>query len=504
MKKFSKILSVALLVALVLSFSAMAFAEGETPTTTTTGSITVKNATKGHTYTAYKVFDATYDGDAVSYKTAATNEDKLDDTLFGWSAADADGNISVWALDTAAEADIINWVKENYDEFGGTAITGAFDTTNSTVTFSGLDFGYYYITSSLGTAVTIDSAVPDQVVYDKNSVEPVDPEKTIVTVDGEAQDDLAKAADAHVGSVVGFKITAKTTNWIGEEDAAEIREAWEITDTPTNMTIDASTIVVNFNGSPLTKGEDYTAAIDTSTGALTINVPMVDESGNSIYAAPVTTDTENGLIPIEITYSATITEDAGDSPAKNEIPGDHTDVYTYAFQVAKVDGSSAPLPGAQFELWSTKGVAGGTAAALTFIDNGDGTYTYSATGTVTTLDMTTNTTIVVKGLDTAWDYTLKEITVPEGYNQAEDLTISGSNLTKVTETTTTSDGTTTTTAIDTSITSTALYKETVVNNAGTVLPSTGGIGTTIFYIVGAVLVIAAGVVLVTRRRMNVQ
>lgn len=80
--------------------------------------------------------------------------------------------------------------------------------------------------------------------------------------------------------------------------------------------------------------------------------------------------------------------------------------------------------------------------------------------------------------------------------------MAGSSLTKVTETSTTVDGETTTTALDTSITSTSLYKETIKNQKGTELPSTGGIGTTIFYIIGAILVIGAGVVLVTRRRMN--
>ena len=147
----------------------------------------------------------------------------------------------------------------------------------------------------------------------------------------------------------------------------------------------------------------------------------------------------------------------------------------------KTDGKD-PLPGAQFELWAND-------AALTFIDNGDGTYTYSADGTVTTLDMTTNTTISVKGLDNTWTYTLKEVTVPAGYNKADDVTINGSSLTKVEEGT------------DTSMTSTALFKETVENKKGAELPTTGGMGTTMFYIVGSVLVIGTAVVLISKRRM---
>ena len=482
MKLMKKLMVVFVALFMIMSMTRTVDAAG-------TGSITVKNATKGHTYTAYKVFDATYNGTAVSYKTPAANASLLDASLFGWStAADSEGNITVWALEDASEEDILDWVEANYASFGGTAIPGEFDDANSTVTFSNLDFGYYYITSSLGSAVTIDSAVPDAEVYDKNEVTPTDPAKTIVSVDGKEVDNL-KEADAHVGSVVGFKVTAKTTNWTGKEDAAVITEEWELVDTPSLMEINLASVVVKFNNTELTKDTDYTAELD-SDGKLTINVPMVDDDGNSVFAAPVTEDEENGLIPIEVTYSATITADAGDNPAKNQIPGSNIEVFTYAFQVAKVDDKEQPLPGAQFELWSTKNVEDAEAAALTFIDNGDGTYTYSSEGTVTTLDMTTNTTIVVKGLDNTWSYTLKEITVPEGYNQVEDISIAGSSLTKVTE------------GMDTSISSTALYKETVVNKQGAVLPSTGGIGTTIFYVVGSALVLGAGIILVAKKRVN--
>ena len=481
MKKMKKIFALLIAMVMVLGMSASVFAnEGGTPAAPTKGSITVKNATKGYEYNAYKVFDATYDGTKVSYTTPAANANKLDNTVFGWStAADGNGNISVWVKDSVTDKTVTDWIAAHYADFGGTAIPGTFDDANSTVTFSNLDFGYYYITSGLGAAVTIDSAVPNAEVYDKNETTPVDPTKVIISVDGTAKSNLT-SADAHVGSVVGFKLTGSTNNWI---DKDTIRESWSITDTPTNMTIDASSVVVKFNGTSLA-ATAYTATVD-NTGKLTINVPMVDAKKNSIY--PANLGTTAGLIPIEITYSATITAEAAGAPAKNQIPGSSTEVDTYAFQVAKTDGTD-PLPGAQFELWSAKGVSGGTAAALTFIDNHDGTYTYSADGTVTTLDMTTNTTIVVKGLDNAWTYTLKETKVPDGYNQAEDKDINGSSLTKVVD------------GVNTTPASTALYKETVENRQGTELPSTGGMGTKLFYIIGAILVVGAGVILVARRR----
>ncbi len=481
--------------------------EGDGGEAATTGTIVIQNATKGHTYTAYKIFDATYSGDAVSYTTPAENEDLLDSSLFGWSAPDANGNISVWALEDADESAIIDWMKANYAAFGGTPIEGEFDETNSTVTFDNLDFGYYYITSSLGSAVTITTVAPSAEVYDKNFVEPTGPEKKIIAVDGEEQDKVTEA-NAHVGSVVTFEVTANAVNWTGEKETegsietvtdTEITTEWTFTDTATGMFVDPETIVVTVNGTEIT---NFTAAGD-GNGGFTLTIPMVDENGNSIYDAP-----EDGLIPIVVTYDATILAAAATAPAKNEIPGPNPPppvvIYTYGFQIVKTDENEEPLPGAQFELWAN-------GAALTFIDNGDGTYTYSPDGTVTTLDMTTNTTISVLGLDQSWEYTLKEITVPDGYNKAEDITVPGNDLTQIGEYTftpiTDEDGNITGwneeyTETDTSITSEELHQEVVINKSGTVLPSTGGIGTTIFYIVGGLLAVGAGVVLVTKKRMG--
>jgi len=97
----------------------------------------------------------------------------------------------------------------------------------------------------------------------------------------------------------------------------------------------------------------------------------------------------------------------------------------------------------------------------------------------------------------AGTYTIKETVVPTGYTKAQDVTvvITFDNDTK--EFTATVNGTETTADATTN-----LFPVDVVNVAGNVLPSTGGIGTTIFYVVGAILVIGAGVVLITRRRME--
>ena len=513
MKSMKKLLAFALVLVMLTALGATAFAD-DAPTT---GSITLKNATKGYKYQAYKILDATYTVVADDPATTDVDESKtplvsyttktpavFSGTGSPWTVAtvaDANGNYNVQLASGKTASDINTWIKNNLTNFTAITPTSGVDANGlasaPSVVWSGLAFGYYYITSGLGANVTVDTTTPNVEVYDKNETTPVDPTKSIIEIDGVAAEKVT-TANAHVGSVVKFQIEAKTNNWIDKDN---IRTEWEVTDTPTNMTIDLNSVEVKVNGSKLTSG--YTATL--TSGVLKVNIPMVDANGNSIYPAN-TLDEDNtiyGLIPIEITYKATIDAAAASAPAKNQLPGDNPPppnvIYTYAFQIAKTDGTD-PLPGAQFELWSK--MSGQTDTKLTFIDNEDGTYTYSPTGTVTTLDMTTNTTIVVKGLDTAWTYTLKEITVPKGYNKIDDVTIKGSNLTKVEEITTTADGTTTTKVVDTTVTSTELYKETVVNNAGTELPSTGGIGTTLFYVFGTLLVLGAGVVLVTKRRVR--
>ena len=149
------------------------------------------------------------------------------------------------------------------------------------------------------------------------------------------------------------------------------------------------------------------------------------------------------------------------------------EVVTHKFTFDKVDGSTK-LTGAEFELQLS-----GTALPLVVITEGEEyrIATDEDTETVTTI-VTAGKTITINGVDSDVTYTLVETKAPAGgYNQLTE-------------------GTTVTVKADDSA------HIDVENNKGTVLPSTGGIGTTIFYVVGSILVVAAGVLLITKKRMS--
>jgi fimbrial isopeptide formation D2 family protein/LPXTG-motif cell wall-anchored protein len=221
-----------------------------------------------------------------------------------------------------------------------------------------------------------------------------------------------------------------------------------------------------------------------------------------------------------------------------ETPDSITRTYTTGIKIRKVDQDLLPLKGASFTLsgdsinkvvknievfeedstgpyWKLKTGSYTTQAPITEdITNGDGTVTkknselylstttkYKKTTTTSventtehvtqTLTVNDDGTLEFKGLG-AGVYTIKEINAPQGYNKAADITvtIAFDNSTKQF------------TATGYSKDSDGFFSVQVVNNAGTELPSTGGIGTTIFYVLGGLLVIGAAVVLVARRKAH--
>ena len=219
-------------------------------------------------------------------------------------------------------------------------------------------------------------------------------------------------------------------------------------------------------------------------------------------------------------YSNDPNSDGTGTPPTGTTPEDKVVVFTYQLVADKVDENGDALPGAGFSLYK--------------LNKNNNTYeAYNPAGVVTTpktdsdgnqyYEITDVTTFTFKGVD-AGMYKLVETTVPTGYNKAEDMYFTiKATIDETTQSVTElkienvqdKDG-----KVITDATGNQVYTFTtemtegenprptgnldtdIVNLKGILLPSTGGIGTTIFYIVGGILVVGAGIVLVAKKRMN--
>lgn len=512
-----KILALVLVTVMMMTMSAViAFADG------TDGTVTIENATVGVTYKAYKVFDATYNVNNISYTvdatlfaalggTAGTNLTAGPFTISG--TADSAGNYNVQLTDNSTDAaTIATWIAANLSNFTEVSATSGLDSnkkaTDNTVVFGNLAYGYYYVTSGLGSVVTIDSAKKDVTVKDKNPQTPDGPDKVITAEDAVIDtSDLtgltAESNDAAVGSKESFKITYTATNWVTTGSGTNVESKkvtkFYIEDQPNNMTIDPATVAVTvgstsvISGGAVVNNTTNPATVSVATGdegKLEITIDWVDGAGDSIYAAA----DGQANITVTLTYDATILAAAATENADNtvtvkydrtgepnqDLGSDDTETDTYKFKLEKTDRSSNGLTGAKFELTlgSTK---------VSFIDvNNDGTvYRVAAageSGATTTIDLKNNSTTEIQGLDNQ-AYSLTEIEAPKGYNLLTDpVPVATTDLTKADETIP------------------VAKKISVINEQGSVLPSTGGIGTTIFYAIGGLMVLGAAIIMVSRRK----
>lgn len=176
---------------------------------------------------------------------------------------------------------------------------------------------------------------------------------------------------------------------------------------------------------------------------------------------------------------------------KGETPWDNVIVFTYKVVVNKVDQAGQPLVGAQFTL--TKKINGGTEVVKTM-----------------TIDGSDKSLFTLSGLDDG-EYTLTETVTPANYNTISPITFTV-NATHEIEwdsistrdnvlTSLTGDKKVGEITFDVDKTAGSLSTN-VINNIGTTLPGTGGIGTTIFYVVGGGLMVAAAILLITKKRME--
>lgn len=483
-----KVVSLVLTVIMLITMSATAFAQAVDSGKNGSGSITIPNAAKGIEYKVVKLFDATVTG-ADNGSIAYTGN--IPAELAEYFVQFSSGNIAVkeGVTDEAVITAVQDWAKKQTD-FDATAVSDG-----SALTFTNLQYGYYAVVTAQGAVVTIASTNPSATVYDKNTTKPVELVKSV-------DDD-----DVFVGQTVTYTVSFKTANFNGSGESAKKIVEYTIEDTLPGFLKDVTVTKITIGGTEY-KVNGTVPQFDNKK----IDIPWVDANGNSLYASGA---------EVVITYTATVTDQAQiagngnvnkvtltwkdddpTTPDDDKLEDDAT-IYTYAIALKKVNEKGEALAGATFEF----------PFYVKETPDTDGAYIYAGTaaGEGLTNKITTpeNGEIVVKGVASG-TYSITETKAPDGYNVlSAPVSVTAVKTSQTTTSTTTyldKDGnivsTETETVVEYNNEKLAATVVVVVNKTGAELPETGAQGTKMIYIAGGILVAAAAVLLITKRRMN--
>jgi fimbrial isopeptide formation D2 family protein/LPXTG-motif cell wall-anchored protein len=543
MKKMKKMMALALAMVMVLAMSVSVFAA-------TSHSITIKNdndaiSINGKTYSAYKLFDSTQNSDKTAYAYYLSKSNQFYTTAAAktivekyFTLTDIPGDstkvsaVAKTGFDPRTFADEIESVLKNLAaDYTSPAATNEQAVISLPDDEAGQ--GYYIVTGTakasdqnttagkeeITSAVIVTNEDPNPVAKPKAGIPTLDKKITKVqegTTEqtGAVLDAQGQAAVAKVGSTVSYEIDSIVPDMTGY--------------TKYTFTI----------GDTITAGLDYVKTsfkIKYGDGTATEVTPTFKDSDKKfeLTIPKATLDLYNAGTAITLTYDCTVNDSAlsydyenntanltysrnpYDDTEKDTTPDKKTYVIDLNIDVDKVaeNASGKKLDGAEFQLYRLNGTTeeyykwDTTNKKVTWVTSGGDTFTTDATGKLTNQ---------IQGLDKG-EYYLKETKAPVGYNPLSapvKVTITaaanGTGTTDSTQVTYTAtadganvkvdNGTVDLTSAQTAAQPVAVA--TIVNNSGTILPSTGGIGTTIFYVVGSILVVGAGVLLVTRRRMN--
>lgn len=485
MKKTKKIVSFLLTMVMVFTMTATVFAANQEGTLTG-GTITIDNAVEGQTYSIYQIlYLESYNeaAGAYAYKANSAWEDWLK-TQTTYVTVDAQGYVTwVTGADVAAFAKAAQaYAKENPKTILPAA--DPVEATGTTVTFENLKLGYYLLDSTLGTLCSLDTTNPSVTIKEKNGT-PTN-EKT-VKEDSTGKYD--KTNDADIGQIVEFQSTitaqAGAENYVFHDKMSEGLTYQQVTS-------------ITLNDQPVDE-KDYEVKTADLGDECTFEVVFTQEFCDTLKAND----------KIVISYTAKVNEKAvigvagnpnesdleyGQKGESTHTPTSTTTTYVWDLDILKYGNGNETtvLQGAEFVLLNQE-----KTKVATVVDGKltgwadvpaagtDGTITWPANTVLTTNG---NGKIEIDGLD-ADTYYLREVKAPEGYNKlADDIEVVITGAEK---------------GENNTLTYTTVIAK-VNNQSGSELPSTGGMGTQIFYIIGSILVLGAAVLLVTRRRMSVK
>ena len=502
MKYMKKLMTLLAVLTLALAMAVPAFAA-----TSTTYTITINNGTG--TYEAYQIFK----GDL--YNDTLSNIEWGDNVTPDGQAALGDAAVKAKTLTGEAEAKTFASEVAQYLT-NPPAGTG----TNS---ITGLAAGYYLIKNA---TVGEGEVFTDYILQVVKDVE-VNPKSGKPTLDKQIRHndngEWGVVGDNQIGDTVEFRTITTVPIVSGyTEYTYVIHDEMSAGLTSNVHSNDDVTIKVNDEDAKELDKIYYTVTVDPkNANKFTVTVDVLNAikdgkmvEGNTLYTYYTGILNEKAKVYNDgkqdnkayLEYS----NNPHDNTTTNKTPEKVVYDWTFKMEINKIDGESkAPLSDAKFVLSKNENCSLGTIGddgtpstttdLIDLIENSDGSYTVAPAGYTGSVVMKVMTAgkITIKGLDDATEYYLYETKAPAGYNRLTDAV-----KFKITATyNDTGDSYTSVIAAVNDVEQPSVSVQ-VANNKGSTLPSTGGIGTTIFYVIGGGLMAVAAVLLVTKKRMN--
>ena len=531
MKKMKKVMALLLSLVMVLAMSVVAFATEEGSTTSGTYTITINNSKTGHTYEAYQIFKGTLSENTLSDIQWGNGVSADGQTALG-TASDKAATLETEALAAAFAKDVAPYLQNAHES----------NYANDVYTISGLQAGYYLVKDRNNTLTSADdcyTAYIMQVVRnvtatpkgEKPSVEKKVQEnvKTDNTTDGYGER-YNDTADYNIGDAVPFKLIGTVPDM---SQYAKYKYTFHDTlsnafDRPITISVYVASNKAGTDKMPVTDGftpnivvnTDKTVSITVSTDDLkTIKYTKGAETETGVqkgqyiiveYKAVLNSNARVGqkepgnTNEVYLTYSNNPNQSGDGAPEEGQTPVDKVIVFTYELDVNKVDGADRTnLANVTFNLYKKENDVKKYAQVV----NGKLAGWTETEAEATELKTDTDGLIKVAGLDDG-TYYIHEIKPLAGYNSIADVEIvitadtsngqSGNGaVSELVSIDVTANG-----VAGTGNAAAGTATVTIANNKGSNLPSTGGMGTTIFYVVGSILVLGAAILLITKKRMS--
>ena len=456
MKTIQKMIGALVALVLLASMTGKVFAAGN-------GSITIENPKAGETYQAHLIFDVVYNSDKSAYSYTIASDSQWLTVVQSYAGVtlsdvvtDGDGNsfYIITKNDTFSAAAFSKTLQSALEGKSGINLT----VSNGKATVTGLDLGYYFVSGTNGALCNLTTTQPDATIYDKNDV-PFEKSADDVSVE--------------VGQEVHFELLSKVPDTTGFDTYA-----YEITDTMSAGLSFSKDVQVYVDSVLQTDNVTISNAEDGTGFSLILDVMQLqDQTGKQIKVTYSAVVNESAVSVIQendaqLKYSSDPTDDS-----KFAVITDAEKLYTAKIVIDKfeTENEDKKLANAQFVLMNSDG------AFYTYDEETETVGWAAAQQDATVMTTDQNGSAVFLGLEDGV-YTLKEIKAPAGYNlltDTIDITVAGS-ISDETQLTVTAE---------------------VANNTGSRLPSTGGAGTKMFYVIGIMMMtVPAAWVLIRKQR----